>query len=65
MHWRIWFDIYVGDRKIGSGVWHQPYTYKCNAVRAAKKKFGYERVNRRAGKTYIYKWVVSQTNPRQ
>ncbi len=64
MRWRIWFDIYTGDRKIGSGVWHQSYTYKCNAVRAAKKRFGSGRTNKYTGKTYIYEWTVSKTNPR-
>jgi hypothetical protein len=59
MHWRIWFDLYKDNKKIGSGVWHQRYTYKCNAIRAAKKRF-----DGRNSKTYTYIWVVSKTNPR-
>lgn len=59
MRWRIWFDLYKDDKKIGAGVWHQCYTYKHNAVRAAKKRF-----DGRNSKHYTYKWVVSVTNPR-
>lgn len=65
MHWRIWFELYENGKKIGSGVWHQPYTYKQNAVRAARRIFGCERVNKNTGKVYTYNWVVSQTNPRK
>lgn len=63
MSWRIWFEVYDGDRKIGSGVWHYQYKYKGNAVRRAKQKFGQPRVNKNNGKTHSYKWIVSQTNP--
>lgn len=64
MYWRIWLELYENDRKVGSGLWHQPYTYKCNAVRAARKRFGQDRINKYTGKIYTYKWTVSQTNPR-
>ena len=63
MYWRIWFEIYDDNKKIGSGLWHQQYRYKGNATRAAKKRFGSERVNKYSGKVYRYKWTVSQTNP--
>lgn len=63
MYWRIWFELYEGDKKIGAGVWHYKYKYKGNAVRAAMKRFGEPRVNKNSGKTYRYKWTVSQTNP--
>jgi nicotinamidase-related amidase len=65
MHWRIWFDLYEDDKKIGSGVWRQPYTQKHDAVRVARRKFGYAHINKNTGKVYTYKWVVSQYNPRQ
>lgn len=65
MYWRIWIELYENDTKIGSGVWHQYYKYKGNAVRAARKNFDKERVNRNTGKIYIYNWTVSQTNPWQ
>ena len=65
MHWRIWFELYEDSKKIGSGVWRQPYTYKQNAVRAARRIFGYEHVNKNTGKVYTYNWIVSQTNPRK
>jgi hypothetical protein len=63
MYWRIWFELYEGDKKIGAGVWHYKYKYKGNATRAAIKRFGEPRVNKNSGKTYKYKWTVSQTNP--
>lgn len=63
MYWRIWIELYEADKKIGSGIWHQCYKYKANAIRAAKRQFGQERVNRNTGKNYTYKWIVSQTNP--
>lgn len=63
MYWKIWFELYQDGTKIGSGVWHQHYKYKGNAVRAAKKRFGEERVNVHNGKVSRYNWVVSQTNP--
>ena len=65
MYWRIWFELYEGGDKIGSGLWHKRYTYKGNAIRAAVKRFGHERVNRNDGKVYVYYWTVSQTNPWQ
>ena len=65
MYWKIWFELYQNDKKIGSGVWHQHYKYKGNAVRAAKKRFGEERVNVHNGKVSRYNWIVSQTNPRR
>lgn len=61
--WRIWFELYEDGKKIGSGVWHYCYKYKGNAVRRAKQQFGSPRVNKNTGKTYTYKWIVSQTNP--
>ena len=64
MHWKIWFDLYEDDKKIGSGVWRQTYTRKHNAVRAAMRRFGYTRINKNTGKVYTYKWIVSQDNPR-
>lgn len=64
MRWKIWFDLYNGNMKIGSGVWHQSYTRKHNAVRAAKRMFNRERINKYTGKVYTYKWIVSQGNPR-
>lgn len=63
MYWRIWFELYQDDKKVGSGVWHQNYKYKGNAVRAAKRQFGKERVNIHNGKVSRYNWIVSQTNP--
>lgn len=63
MLWRIWFKLYEGERLIGAGVWHRGYTYKGNAERYAEKQFGTPRVNRNDGKTYTYRWIVSQTNP--
>lgn len=62
MYWRIWFELYKNGKKIGAGVWHQYYSYKGNAVRYAKKRFGTERVDRH-GDIYTYKWTVSTTNP--
>lgn len=64
MYWRIWFELYEGDKKIGSGVWHYHYRYRGTAVRRAKQLFGEYRVNKNTGKIYTYKWIVSQTNPR-
>ena len=61
--WRIWFEMYEDGKKIGSGVWHYCYKYKGNAVRRAKQQFGEPRINKNTGKTYTYKWIVSQTNP--
>jgi hypothetical protein len=55
--------MYEDGKRIGGGVWHQLYNYKGNAVRFAKKQFGTPRINKYTGKTYTYKWVVSQTNP--
>lgn len=63
MYWRIWFELYENDRKIGSGVWYYWYMYKGNATRRAKQMFGEPRHNKRTGKTYTYKWIVSQENP--
>ena len=63
MYWRIWFELYQNGKKVGYGLWHQHYKYKGNAVRAAKRQFGKERVNERTGKVYTYNWIVSQTNP--
>lgn len=64
MYWRIWFELYEGNKKVGDGVWNRDYIYKGNAVRRAKQLFGEKRVNKHTGKIYTYKWVVSQTNPR-
>lgn len=63
MYWRIWFELYDGEKKIGAGVWHQHYKYKGNAVRFARKRFDKPRVNKNNNKIYTYKWTVSQTNP--
>ena len=63
MYWRIWFEVYQDDKKIGAGVWHQNYKYKGNAVRAAKRQFDKGRVNKYNGKITRYNWIVSQTNP--
>lgn len=63
MYWRIWFELYDNDKKIGAGVWHYKYKFKGNAVRAAKKRFDKPRVNKNSGKVYKYRWTVSQTNP--
>lgn len=63
MYWKIWFELYQDDKKVGSGVWHQYYKYKGNAVRAAKRQFGKERINKITGKVCRYNWIVSQTNP--
>ena len=64
MDWRIWFELYEGDTKIGAGVWHYHYKHRSSAVRRAEQQFGKPRVNKNTGKIYTYKWVVSQTNPR-
>lgn len=61
MDWKIWFEIFVNDRKVGAGVWHKSYKYKGNAIRFAKKR--YDRVIKDSNQTITYKWIVSQTNP--
>ena len=63
MYWRIWFELYDNEKKIGAGVWHYKYKFKSNAVRAARKRFDKPRVNKNNNKVYRYKWTVSQTNP--
>lgn len=58
MYWKIWLELYQDNTKVGSGVWHQNYKYKGNAIRAAKKRFGEERINKNTGKVVRYNWVV-------
>lgn len=63
MHWRIWLELHEGNRDLGHGLWYQRYLHKSSAVRRAKQLFTEPRINRYDGKTYTYKWIVSQTNP--
>lgn len=63
MPWRIWFELYDDDTKIGAGLWHTCYKHKGHAIRWAKYRFDTPRVNKHTGKVYTYKWTVSQTNP--
>lgn len=58
MYWRIRLELYEGGMKIGTGIWHQWYKYKGNAVRFAKKRFNEPRVNKITGKVYTYKWTI-------
>lgn len=62
-YWRIWFEVFEDDKKIGAGVWHQAYTYKKNAVRRARQMWSKDLYNPLTGTTISRKWVVSQTNP--
>ena len=63
MHWRIWLELYEGDKRIGRRVWQRRYIYKGNAIQMARTMFAEPRVNRYTGKTYTYKWTISTTNP--
>ena len=63
MYWRIWFVMYRNGTKIGSGLWHQRYIRRGNAVRWGKYRFGNPRYHKHTGDIYTYDWVVSQTNP--
>lgn len=62
-YWRIWFKVFEDDKEIGSGVWHQAYKYKSNAVRRAKQMWSKDLYNPMTGTTISRKWIVSQTNP--
>lgn len=63
MPWRIWFEVFHNDKKIGAGVWHQRYAYKSNAIRRARAMFDTPRISANTGKITTYNWTVSQTNP--
>lgn len=62
-YWYIWFEVFEDNKKIGSGVWHQSYRYKANAVRRAKQMWSEDRVNPMTGTTIKYQWIVSRVNP--
>lgn len=62
-YWRIWFEVFEDDKKIGAGVYHQVYAYKGNAVRRAKEMWSNDIYNPMTGTTIKRKWIVSQTNP--
>ena len=62
-YWRIWFEVFEDDKKVGSGVWHQVYKHKSSAVRRARQMWGKDFHNPMTGTTIRRKWIVSQTNP--
>lgn len=62
-YWRIWFEVFENGNKVGSGVYHQSYKYKKNAVRRAKQMRSNDLYNPMTNSTITRKWIVSQTNP--
>lgn len=62
-YWYIWFEVFEDGKKVGAGMYHQPYSYKGNAVRRAKQMWSKVFYNPMTGKTISRKWIVSQTNP--
>jgi hypothetical protein len=62
-NWRIWFEVFENDEKIGSGVWLRSYKHKSSAVRRAKQMWGEDLYNPMTNTTIRRKWIVSQTNP--
>lgn len=60
--WKIWFEIYEDNEKIGGGLWFQSYTRKGNAVRRARKQFD-RIVTDQSGRVLSWRWVVCQENP--
>jgi hypothetical protein len=62
-YWRIWFKTYKDDKFIGSGVWHQYYKYKKNAVRRARQMWSKDPHDSMTNTTIRREWIVSQTNP--
>lgn len=51
----IWFHNLKDGEIVGGGVWNfNGYTYKQNAVRAAKKRFA---------DTSKFEWIVAKENP--
>ncbi len=62
-YWYIWFEVFEDGKKVGSGRYHQAYTYKKNAERRARQMWSADRYSPMTNTIISHKWIISQSNP--